>query len=739
PHFEMIHRVNRADGSPCWVLSRGRVIERAEDGSPLRMIGTQRDMTANRAAEEQLRLQAAALDHAANAVMIVDRAGKIVWVNPAFTTLTGYSAEEAIGQTPAMLHADGHAGASEPSMRALLAEGRVWHGELQVRRKDGTVFTDETMVTPVRDERGEITHYIGIKQDISNRKAAEAHLAASRDFLQHVLDAVADPVFVKDDQYRWLLGNAAYWDFHKLSPGWMLGKTVYDLCPPALADSFTSQDALVMRTGETSETQETINDGLGRTRTVLTKKSRLTDADGRSVLVGIVRDITERQRAEEDLARANRELEAAAERARELAVAASAADRAKSEFLAAMSHEIRTPMNGVIGMISLLLDTSLTAEQHEYAETIRASAEALLIIVNDILDFSKIEAGRLAIESQPFTLPDLMHEVADLLGPEARRRRLALTVQIDPALPVEVTGDAGRVRQVLLNLAANALKFTPSGQVTLTASCAQRGDMPAQIVIAVEDTGIGIAPEQLGRLFERFSQADASTTRKYGGTGLGLAISRQLVELMGGVIGVQSQPGKGSRFWFSVPLQPCRPEAASLPDTAPANAEYTASSHTASPHAASPPQGDTATPRPREQDASGQPRILLVEDNRVNQRVATRMIERLGLAVDVASNGREALTAVGQRQYDLVLMDCQMPELDGYAATAAIRATETPASRRLPIVAMTAAAMQGDRERCMAAGMDDYLSKPISRGSLEAALSRWLGASLLASHPSKVE
>jgi hypothetical protein len=632
----------------------------------------------------------AALESAAAGIVITDRQGTIQWINTEFSRMTGYAREELVGQNTRILRAGTHDETLFADLWRTLLAGSAWHGEMVSRRKDGSLYTAEQTVTPAFNLRQELTHFIGFQRDITEEKRLLQRLK----LLADTVDSVDECVSICDPADRLLYVNRAFLRTYGYEGCNLIGEDIRIVRSPLNSRAVT--DAILPATlagGWRGELWNRKRDGADFL--VMLNTAAVTDGEGKlEATVGVARDITERKRAEAELTRAKDNAESA--------------NRAKSEFLAMMSHEIRTPMNGVIGMTGLLLDTDLTPEQRDYAETVRTSGEALLAVINDILDFSKIEAGKLLIENSSFDLRLVIEEVREMLAPKADENNLELVLEYPRGLPRHFIGDAGRIRQVVTNLVGNAVKFTPKGSIRVTVECAGQDAGEARMRIAVRDTGVGIPPEKIGSLFEKFSQVDSSVTRRYGGTGLGLAIARQLTELMGGSIAVESRLGEGSKFSLTLPLrQDSEPRAGD----------------------------DVALLRELRMAASGAGwfgmfaglglRVLVAEDNPVNQKVAVGMLEKLGLRTDLASNGREAVELRAMLHYDLILMDCQMPEMDGYEAAREIRRAEE-GRKRTAIVAMTAEAMTGARERCVAAGMDDHIAKPVRWEDMVQALRKWL-------------
>jgi PAS domain S-box-containing protein len=609
-----------------------------------------------------------------NAVIVTDRAGRIEWVNDGFTRITGYSFEEALRRKPGdLLQGPATDRQAVERMARAIAEGREFAEELLNYAKGGRPYWISMHCSPIRDDDGAIHHYLSIQTDVTERRTQDESLSRSANSLRSIVSAMPLVVFATDRDGRFTLVEGLDLEKIGLRAGTSIGRSIFEVYPDSTVHDYVRR-ALA---GHVLVTNLVVGEVVFETRF-----SPLRDARGEVTgCLGVALDVTEQMQATAELVRARD--------------AAEAATRAKSAFLATMSHEIRTPLNAVIGTADLLLDIATSDEQRRYAETIRTSGDMLLAVIDDILDFSKIEAGNMELERRSFDLRATVGEVIDLLAPRAAAKGLRLAAAIDFGVPARLVGDPTRIRQILVNLVGNAVKFTNAGEVLTRAFCRPTEAGSMELELSVSDTGIGIPEDRLGRLFLPFSQVDASTTRRYGGSGLGLAISKRLCELMGGQIAVQSLAGSGSTFTVRLPVAPV--EAAPEHERAGAAAQ----------------PAEQLTPL----------RILLAEDNEVNQQVALRMLERIGYSADLAGNGVEVLQALERRDYDVVLMDVQMPEMDGLEATRRLRAA--PAGRRQPhIIAMTANAMVGDRDACLAAGMDDYISKPVQRESLAAALRR---------------
>jgi len=743
-----------------------------------------------------------------------DLEGRIRFANQRFCDTVGRPLDELVGKTDADLFPREYAEKYRSDDARVIETGQVLEDVEEHRRPDGSLIYVHVLKAPLRDAEGRIIGVQGMFWDVTARKTAEAALEQERTLLHALMDHLPHNIYFKDAESRFTRINKAMADYVGLSdPREAIGKTDFDLFTEEHAQQARSDELEVMHSGRAivdKEEKETWPDGTATW--VSTTKLPLHDERGRVIgTFGISRDVTERHRAAEAL-RAAKE-------------AAEAANRAKSVFLANVSHEIRTPMNAILGMTELVLSTPLTGEQREFLGVVRESGEALLSVINDILDFSKIEAGKLELERSVFDVREMLGDTMKSLAVRAHAQGLELACRIHPDVPEMVLGDRVRLRQVVVNLVGNAVKFTESGEVVLEVKRDSSEDHEVVLHFIVSDTGIGIPENKLAAIFEMFEQADSTTTRRFGGTGLGLAICARLTELMGGRIWVESRVDRGSRFHFTARFETVAehtgPPSAGRPDailgmrvlavddnttnrrileeiltswgtraaSASSAADALALLHEARREGdpfrlvlvdvqmpvadgfdlveqikqheelqstvimmltSSDQPGDVErcerlgvacyVRKPVKQSelfdaimmaigaseldrveavppaaaAGGRPLlVLLAEDSLVNQKLATALLRRQGHHVVVANNGKEAVDAATSREFDAVLMDVQMPEMDGFEATAAIRLREKQTGRRVPIIAMTAHALKGDRERCLEADMDDYVSKPI--------------------------
>jgi PAS domain S-box-containing protein len=539
---------------------------------------------------------------------------------------------------------------------------------------------------------GDLSYGIEVRRRELQRAQAERALRQSETEFRALFDNANDVILICDLGGRILEVNSVASRRLGYSREELLTMTNRGIDSPAFAGLVPARMAMVVERGEALfESAHVRKDGL---EIPVEIGCRVFEYRGAPALLAMARDITERKRAESEAQARAVELERAKTEAEN-------ANRAKSEFLANMSHEIRTPLNGIIGMAAILLDTSLTPAQRDYAETVRSSSDALLDIVNNVLDFSKIEAGRMELESAVFDIAACLAETGKFMAIQARAKGLQYVLQAETEHHW-VRGDAERIRQIVLNLLSNAIKFTEQGQVTLRIASTPTAEgsriRGAVFAVSVTDTGVGIAAHDLPRIFRKFTQLDSSLSKRHEGTGLGLTISSQLAEMMGGALTVTSALGHGATFRLTLPLALASPPGASADG----------------PEHASPQTGVPARGR----------QILLAEDNPINRKIGVLVLQKLGCSVDIAANGREAAEMADRCSYDLIFMDCGMPEMDGYAATRKIRGRQNGGGR-VPIVALTAHATEGVREQCLEAGMDDYISKPFSQASIERTLVKW--------------
>ncbi len=617
--------------------------------------------------------------------IIVGRDRAIIVANIAAVELFGASsANDLIGQrladlvNPEALHR-----VDDLIQQMYAREMQYPMREDQVRRSDGSLIDVEITGSSFLESDGAVVQVV--LRDITQRKQAEVRLQVTANWLQAILDNAPVGIVVRTLDYSFVETNAAFQRMIGCSGEDMKHLGLKTLThPDDIAFSEDMADRLMQGKLKNTDYEKRYVLKDGRTIWVRAIGARLDDKHK----ISILEDISERKRVEAELIKAKE--------------AAEVANQAKSQFLANMSHEIRTPMNGVIGMTGLLLDSELTPEQRRYAEIIRTSGELLMTVINDILDFSKIEARKMILENLDFDLHSTLQQVTDLLAPKAESKGLRFTSEVPPGTPAELRGDSIRLRQVLTNLIGNAVKFTSQGEVAVRVAVEAADYDKVSLRFSITDTGVGIRPDQTEALFAPFVQADGSTTRKFGGTGLGLSIAKELVKLMGGEIGVKSQVDKGSTFWFTATFEKGAPCIL----------------------AQTPLSGHARLPIKKEI------RVLVAEDNLTNQYVALSILRKHGCHTDLAANGVEAVKLLQHAEYDLVLMDCEMPEMDGWEATRRIR---EPASGvlnpQIPIIALTADAMPEDRDRCLKAGMNDYLAKPIEPKQLVAVLQKWATAS----------
>jgi PAS domain S-box-containing protein len=691
-HFVHMARGRSQPGSDFGIVSLKdeRIFERytaplVVNGVAVGEVTNWRDVTQRVRFEHKLMFNQVVVESSGPMIWVARPTRRVTYANRAALELLGFAAGQLLAQHINAIDLDYTPETVAPIDEELLRTGKPVGFRTRYRRADGQVRNIEAMVSLAHSGEGEV--YIVSFKDTTEQKQALREAHRQQVMLSALVDSIPDNIVYKDMNGVYLGCNEAFARLTGRPRPEVVGRTAHQFFGPELARSIEVKDREVVETLQRKNTEEWVTYPDGTRALMDIVRSPLHDAAGNVLgILAVGRNITRRAQQEEEV-----------RRAKELAEEAT---RAKTDFLANMSHEIRTPMNAIIGMSHLALKTELTPKQREYIGKVQASGQHLLGIINDILDFSKVEAGKLEIEQADFELGRLLDNVSDLIAEKAQAKGLRLAFEVAPDVPRRLVGDPLRIGQILINYTNNAVKYTERGDVVVKVDMRQRDPQGAMLRFAVSDTGIGLTGEQCARLFQSFQQADSSTTRKYGGTGLGLAISKKLATLMGGDVGVKSRPGQGSVFWFTVRLgvnEALAPVGQADPP-------------------ARPQSGDIGAIRGA--------RILLVEDNEINQHVASEILQDAGLVVDVAENGLVGLAMAQRNAYDLVLMDMQMPVMDGLTATREMRQLEQLS--RLRIVAMTANAMQRDREACLAAGMDDFVAKPIDPNELWGVLLRWI-------------
>jgi PAS domain S-box-containing protein len=822
------------DGSPHTFISFKFPLRDAR-GQPFAIGGVSTDITERKHAEEELKKLSMAVEQSPTTVMITDTEGTIEYVNPKFTHTSGYDAEEVIGQNPRILKSGLTSPEEYDHLWKTVTLGGEWHGEFRNRRKTGELYWESASISPIKAADGTVSHFVAVKEDVTERKRIEEELQRNEKRIATILGTANEGFWLIDNDGVTLDVNPAMCAILGRDRNDILGKNHTDFVDRKNQAVFEEQRKQRDR-GLRGAYEITLSQPDGTRIPCLFNATPFVDEEGEKIgSFAMVTDIMDRKRNEVELTLAKENAESAT--------------RTKSAFLAAMSHEIRTPMNGVVGMIDLLLETVLESDQRQMMGTVRDSAFSLLQIINDILDFSKIEAGKMALESVPISIRDVVEGVTETLRPNAAAKNVDVYVFIDPNIPSWVMGDQVRLRQILFNLGGNAIKFTentpdrPNRVFFRAEAVSADGGNTVVVRFRIIDSGIGMTSETIASLFKPFTQAESSTTRRFGGTGLGLSISKHLADLMNGKVGVRSRPGVGSTFTITLPFRRARraqdridsldlsglgvllvmakadmrkiaeqylkhwkahtesvhdiaevearavavkadgrsldvtilgpdwdeetrrnvvesmrangalagmrfviltddrsaKKGLVLPDTMVVESQplrrssfihgVAVATGRASPVVDDDPGKRTPSgrkaPSIAEAEVTGQ-LILVAEDNVTNQDVIRRQLNLLGYAVEIAEDGRQALKAWQSMRHAILLTDCHMPELDGFELTAAIRAAEVETGERLPIVAITANALQGEADRCLAAGMNDYLAKPLEMPKLKQVLAKWM-------------
>jgi PAS domain S-box-containing protein len=642
-------------------------------------------------------------------VSAADTKGNITYVNKKFCDISGYTAEELLGQNHRILKSGYHPSAIYNDMWRTISEGKVWHGELKNKKKDGGFYWVNGTIVPFLNKQGKPTQYISIRTDITRQKELEKQLLDGQHFLKQVTGAMAQGLYALNKK-----GLCTFWNREAEH---ILGWTEQELLNKNIHEIIHFQDENGLRIKKEnclphnkiennkafSSDTEFFTHKDGRILPISIIAVPLLEKNKKIGTVAVFSDISKRKADEKIINQA--------------IINAQQANQAKSDFLANMSHEIRTPMNGIIGMTELTLETELTDEQREYIEIVKDSSYALLDIVNDILDFSKIESGRLVLEHIEFDINQLLNRTLAMLTPKATQKNVSLAIDncMNKNANLQLIGDPGRLRQVIINLVGNAIKFTLHGSIQIKVSIQEKTTDKCCLLFSISDTGIGIPEDKRDSIFDAFSQADTSVTRRFGGTGLGLSISKQFIELMNGKIWLESAVNQGTTFFFTCWFD-------YTTHTIDSNRLAVTEKNNVSNQTASPLNSTMTSSASKKQLKLN---ILLAEDNLINQKLAKKLLEKQGHQVEIANNGVEAVALFESKAFDLILMDFQMPEMNGLEAASKIREVEEHTGGRIPIIAMTANAMKEDKERALNAGMDAYIPKPINVPNLLSEISRF--------------